>query len=248
MACGFGACFGCVVPARGGGYLRVCVDGPVLDAERARARRASTRGRRRERRASAGCELAHPVINGSGTFDAIAAARGVRRRPAARTSRSPPTCPRRSRCEPRAGNPPPRLWEAPAGLINSIGLPNKGLEGYLREDLPAARRMHARHDGGELRRAADHERDGLERRASSRAGRGLRRARARSPRSSSTCPARTSRPASTSAPTPSSCADGARASVRARTGKPLIVKLTPNTADVPRARGGRGRRAPTPSR
>jgi NAD(P)H-flavin reductase len=33
MACGFGACFGCVVPKRGGGYLRVCVDGPAIDAE-----------------------------------------------------------------------------------------------------------------------------------------------------------------------------------------------------------------------
>jgi dihydroorotate dehydrogenase electron transfer subunit len=32
MACGFGACFGCVVHKRGGGYLRVCVDGPVIDA------------------------------------------------------------------------------------------------------------------------------------------------------------------------------------------------------------------------
>ncbi len=32
MACGFGACFGCVVPARDGRYLRVCVDGPVIDA------------------------------------------------------------------------------------------------------------------------------------------------------------------------------------------------------------------------
>lgn len=31
MACGFGACYGCVVPRRGGGYLRVCVDGPVID-------------------------------------------------------------------------------------------------------------------------------------------------------------------------------------------------------------------------
>ena len=31
MACGFGACFGCVVPARRG-YLRLCVDGPVVDA------------------------------------------------------------------------------------------------------------------------------------------------------------------------------------------------------------------------
>ena len=32
MACGFGACHGCVVPVRGGGYVRVCVDGPVIDA------------------------------------------------------------------------------------------------------------------------------------------------------------------------------------------------------------------------
>jgi dihydroorotate dehydrogenase electron transfer subunit len=32
MACGFGACFGCVVPRRGGGYLRICVEGPVIDA------------------------------------------------------------------------------------------------------------------------------------------------------------------------------------------------------------------------
>ncbi len=34
MACGFGACFGCVVPLRAGGYLRLCVDGPVLDGAR----------------------------------------------------------------------------------------------------------------------------------------------------------------------------------------------------------------------
>jgi dihydroorotate dehydrogenase electron transfer subunit len=32
MACGFGACFGCVVPTREG-YLRLCLDGPVLDAQ-----------------------------------------------------------------------------------------------------------------------------------------------------------------------------------------------------------------------
>ena len=31
MACGYGACFGCVVPTRDG-YVRLCVDGPVLDA------------------------------------------------------------------------------------------------------------------------------------------------------------------------------------------------------------------------
>lgn len=30
MACGYGACFGCAVPKPDGGYLRLCVDGPVL--------------------------------------------------------------------------------------------------------------------------------------------------------------------------------------------------------------------------
>jgi len=32
MACGFGACFGCAVPTRRG-YVRLCLDGPVMDAE-----------------------------------------------------------------------------------------------------------------------------------------------------------------------------------------------------------------------
>jgi NAD(P)H-flavin reductase len=34
MACGFGACFGCAVPKPEGGYLRLCVDGPVVPGER----------------------------------------------------------------------------------------------------------------------------------------------------------------------------------------------------------------------
>jgi NAD(P)H-flavin reductase len=33
MACGYGACFGCAVPKVGGGYLRLCVDGPVVRAD-----------------------------------------------------------------------------------------------------------------------------------------------------------------------------------------------------------------------
>jgi dihydroorotate dehydrogenase electron transfer subunit len=36
MACGFGACFGCVVPTKEG-YVRLCVDGPVLDADQLEA-------------------------------------------------------------------------------------------------------------------------------------------------------------------------------------------------------------------
>src|SRR5829696_3672454 len=82
-----------------------------------------------------GIELAHPIINASGTFDAIAARRAfgdalLARFPFAAFVSTTVTV------EPRQGNPPPRLWELPAGMINSIGLPNKGLEGYLAEDLP----------------------------------------------------------------------------------------------------------------
>ena len=33
MACGFGSCFGCAMPLAAGGYLRLCVDGPVVRAE-----------------------------------------------------------------------------------------------------------------------------------------------------------------------------------------------------------------------
>ena len=82
-----------------------------------------------------GLQLAHRVINGSGTFDAIAAravfgpALGDEFPFAAYVSKT-------ITLEPREGNPPPRLWEAPGGLINSIGLPNKGLAAYLAEDLP----------------------------------------------------------------------------------------------------------------
>lgn len=40
---------------------------------------------------------------------------------------------------PVAGNPPPRLWETPCGLINSIGLENEGVESFVHEDLPFLR-------------------------------------------------------------------------------------------------------------
>ena len=82
-----------------------------------------------------GIPLAHPVLNASGTFDAIAARRVfgdalLERFPFAAFVTKTVTL------EPRQGNPPPRLWELPAGLINSIGLPNKGLARFLAEDLP----------------------------------------------------------------------------------------------------------------
>jgi dihydroorotate dehydrogenase (NAD+) catalytic subunit len=43
--------------------------------------------------------------------------------------------------EPIAGNPPPRIWEAEAGIINSIGLQNIGARAFVTEKLPALRRI-----------------------------------------------------------------------------------------------------------
>ncbi len=83
-----------------------------------------------------GLELEHPVINGSGTFDAIAAARVFGAEELARNFPFSALVSKTVTVKPRAGNPPPRLWETGGGLINSIGLPNKGLRGYLEQDLP----------------------------------------------------------------------------------------------------------------
>jgi dihydroorotate dehydrogenase (NAD+) catalytic subunit len=82
-----------------------------------------------------GVELAHPVINASGTFDAIAACR-VYGDALLEDFPFSAFVSKTITPEPRAGNEPQRIWETPAGMINSIGLPNKGLEGFLAEDLP----------------------------------------------------------------------------------------------------------------
>jgi dihydroorotate dehydrogenase (NAD+) catalytic subunit len=87
-----------------------------------------------------GIELEHPLINASGTFDAIAALRTfgdavIEHFPFSAFVSKTITV------EARQGNSPPRLWETPGGLINSIGLPNKGLSGYLEHDLPVLARL-----------------------------------------------------------------------------------------------------------
>jgi dihydroorotate dehydrogenase (NAD+) catalytic subunit len=82
-----------------------------------------------------GVALEGPILNGSGTFDAIAARRAFGD---ALLEAFPFDLfvSKTITLAPRQGNPPPRLWETPAGLINSIGLPNKGLRGFLAGDLP----------------------------------------------------------------------------------------------------------------
>ena len=174
------------------------------------------------------------MLNGSGTFDPIAAQRTFGD---ALLERFPfdAFVSKTITLEPRAGNPPPRLWETPAGLINSIGLPNKGLDGFLEHDFPFL---------AELPGAAD------------RVGDGLRPRRAR-PRWSQrvgerdevamielnfSCPN-----VETGLIMGADPGETARAVERVRplTDKPLIVKLTPNATDpaaVARAAEEAGRR------
>jgi dihydroorotate dehydrogenase (NAD+) catalytic subunit len=180
-----------------------------------------------------GLTLAHPIINGSGTFDAIAARRVFGEELLEQFPFSAYVS-KTITLEPRAGNPPPRLWETAAGLINSIGLPNKGLEGYLREDLPQLAQLtsEARTPVGEatpvplITNVMGASADELARLVEA-------------------CDARPEIAAielNVSCPNVKTGLDiGADpgqleqvvSAVRGRTAKPLIVKLTPNTADVP---------------
>lgn len=82
-----------------------------------------------------GLRLAHRVLNASGTYDAIAARRVYGDALLADFPFSAFVS-KTITLEPRVGNEPQRIWETPAGMINSIGLPNKGLAGFLAEDLP----------------------------------------------------------------------------------------------------------------
>jgi dihydroorotate dehydrogenase (NAD+) catalytic subunit len=73
-----------------------------------------------------GIELEHPLVNGSGTLDALAAGTlGL----AAFVTKT-------VTLHPRAGNPPVRIGETPSGMVNSIGLANPGLEGFCDRHLP----------------------------------------------------------------------------------------------------------------
>jgi dihydroorotate dehydrogenase (NAD+) catalytic subunit len=46
--------------------------------------------------------------------------------------------------EPRPGNAPPRIAETPSGMLNSIGLPNVGVDEFVREKMPFLRTLETR--------------------------------------------------------------------------------------------------------
>ncbi len=73
-----------------------------------------------------GIPLEHPIVNGSGTLDALVAG----------TLGLSAFVTKTVTLNPRPGNPPPRIAETPAGMVNSIGLANPGLETFCERHLP----------------------------------------------------------------------------------------------------------------
>jgi dihydroorotate dehydrogenase (NAD+) catalytic subunit len=74
----------------------------------------------------------NPVIAASGTFGY-----GTEYSPAVNPAQFGGVALKGTTPAPRTGNPPPRLIETPAGLVNSIGLENPGINAVLKEKLPA---------------------------------------------------------------------------------------------------------------
>lgn len=82
----------------------------------------------------AGLRLANPVMAASGTFGYGTEYRGI-----SEASGFGAIITKTVTLEPRPGNPPPRLCETPSGMLNSIGLANVGIERFLSDKLPALR-------------------------------------------------------------------------------------------------------------
>jgi dihydroorotate dehydrogenase (NAD+) catalytic subunit len=84
----------------------------------------------------AGISLKNPVIAASGTFGY-----GVEFEDVVHLERLGGFVVKGLSREPMIGNPPPRLWETAAGMLNAIGLQNIGAAAFLEEKLPRLRQI-----------------------------------------------------------------------------------------------------------
>jgi len=82
----------------------------------------------------AGIALKNPVMTASGTFGY-----GLEYEPFFDISRLGAVVVKGLSLKPKAGNPPPRIIETPAGMLNAIGLQNIGVEAFLSDKLPLLR-------------------------------------------------------------------------------------------------------------
>jgi dihydroorotate dehydrogenase (NAD+) catalytic subunit len=84
----------------------------------------------------AGIELKNPIIAASGTFGY-----GVEFEDVVHLDKLGGLVVKGLSREPMIGNPPPRLWETAAGMLNAIGLQNIGATAFLEEKLPRLREI-----------------------------------------------------------------------------------------------------------
>jgi len=83
-----------------------------------------------------GITLKNPVIAASGTFGF-----GAEYGQFFDVSRLGAICTKGLTLHPREGNPGMRVWETPAGMMNSIGLQNPGIPAFLEHELPRMRTL-----------------------------------------------------------------------------------------------------------
>jgi len=79
----------------------------------------------------AGIQLKNPIIAASGTFGY-----GIEFEDVVNLSKLGGIVVKGLSREPMIGNPPPRLWETAAGMLNAIGLQNIGAQAFLDEKMP----------------------------------------------------------------------------------------------------------------
>jgi dihydroorotate dehydrogenase (NAD+) catalytic subunit len=84
----------------------------------------------------AGIRLENPVIAASGTFGY-----GEEFERFADLRRIGGICVKGTSARPIAGNPPPRLFPTPSGMLNSIGLENVGVDAFIRDKMPFLRKL-----------------------------------------------------------------------------------------------------------
>ena len=82
--------------------------------------------------------LANPIVTASGTFGY-----GLEFTDFVDLSKLGALCTKGLSLEPHAGNPPPRICETPAGMLNAIGLQNVGVRVFVEEKLPRLRDLGA---------------------------------------------------------------------------------------------------------
>jgi len=87
----------------------------------------------------AGIEFKNPIIAASGTFGY-----GVEFEDVVHLGKLGGFVVKGLSREPMIGNPPPRLWETAAGMLNAIGLQNIGASAFLAEKLPRLRQLKDR--------------------------------------------------------------------------------------------------------